>query len=105
MTLQERAAKFADKYVAGYAAIIVKIIHKVAEESYLSGAQAQMDIDAEEMRIANEEWLENVQMSRKLQKKIDIDKACEWLKDNPNTNNNGKIWKFYIDNFRKAMEE
>lgn len=51
--IEERAKKYADDYVVGDVAIIVDLIHNVAEESYIAGATEQ--------------------------KKIDIDKACEWF--------------------------
>lgn len=47
VTIEERAKEYADNYVVGDYAMIVDLLHKVAEESYLNGAteQRQMDID------------------------------------------------------------
>lgn len=53
-TIEERAKKFADEFATGDAALIVDIIHKVAEESYIKGATEQQEIDS----VINEEELD-----------------------------------------------
>lgn len=78
-TIEERAKDYADNFVVGDAAIIVDLLHKVAEESYVKGATEQKVIDdelqTEEMRKLNEEWKENFRIQRKML----IDKAREWF--------------------------
>lgn len=74
--IEQRAKKFADEFAVGDAAIIVDIIHKVAEESYIKGATEQ--------------------------KEIDTDKACEYLRSHifGHYPTREKI----IEDFRKAMK-
>lgn len=55
-TIEERAKKFADEFATGDAALIVDIIHKVAEESYIKGATEQQEIDS----VINEEELDRL---------------------------------------------
>lgn len=72
--IEERAKKFADEFATGDAALIVDIIHKVAEESYIKGATDQQNID--------------------------IEKACEWLKANTHSFRSDE----FLEDFVKAMK-
>lgn len=51
----------------------------------------------EEMRKLNEEWKENLEIQRKML----IEKACEWLKKNTFLGSH----PYELDEFRKAMGE
>ena len=54
-------------------------IHYIAEESYIAGAKEQ--------------------------KVIDIDKTCEWLKENIEGGVHSSSTYGFVEKFRKAMEE
>lgn len=47
--IEKRAKEYADNFVVGDSAIIVDLLHKVAEESYIKGATEQREIDLERM--------------------------------------------------------
>ena len=79
MKIKERAKKYADDYVVGDAAITVDLMHKVAEESYFKGAIGQ--------------------------KKIDINKACEFILSDGHIRIDGITRREFIYYFRKAMKE
>lgn len=85
--IEERAAKYAEQVpYDGTNNFYDDADYKAAEESYIAGATEQ--------------------------KKIDIDKACIWLKDNLPTQdaahynyNYEEMFNDFVDDFRKAMEE
>ena len=50
-TIEERAKVYADNYCVGDATMIVDLLHKVAEESYIKGATDQKAIDENHLII------------------------------------------------------
>lgn len=74
--IEERAKKYADEFVVGDAAIIVDLIHNVAEESYIAGATEQKQIDDEENGKA---LLYCTHKTTERVKKEMVEKACELL--------------------------
>lgn len=78
-TIEERAKAYADNYVVGDFAMIVALLHKVAEESYLKGATEQKAIDIDKAKKA-------------------FNAACGWL----------AVYPWYdgvFEEFVKALEE
>ena len=83
-TIESRAEEYADNFVVGDSAIIVDLLHKVAEESYIKGATEQREIDT--------------------------DKACKWLLENcfvdmGSHDTDVHFKSGYIHDFLKAMRE
>ena len=83
MTIEERAEIRKQKLVSGGNSVLVAVADKYG---YIAGATEQ--------------------------KQIDVEKACEWLKDNLPTQdaahynyNYEEMFNDFVEDFRKAMEE
>lgn len=99
-TIEERAELNLqyEKDFCGY-----NVSDNMVKRAYLKGATEQKAIDekeyTEEMRKLNEEWKENLEIQRKML----IDKACEYFADWMRRHND--YAQFAVDGLRKAMEE
>lgn len=119
-TIEERAKEYADNFVVGDSAIIVDLLHKVAEESYIKCATEQKAIDDAELAEIKrqrdayyDELLSKRQRIAELEAKLAqiSEKTCEWLKRLP------PQWEVYedahyeidrdsiIEELRKYLEE
>lgn len=79
-TIEERAKEYASKKGdISLSAIYNEALARVYEEGYIAGAKEQ--------------------------NRIDIDKACEWLKENTEGGVHPQRAYSFPDMFRKAMEE
>lgn len=96
-TIEERAKDYADNFVVGDAAIIVDLLHKVAEESYVNGATEQKAIDKKKADIACGNSYRNRYYDA-------IDEACEWLMQN-NEKYRNKTTEDFIEGLHKVLGE
>lgn len=55
MSIKQRAKEYADNFVVGDYAVIVDLMHKVAEDSYIQGATEQKEIDESAYRAVIED--------------------------------------------------
>ena len=79
-TIEERAKEYASKKGdISLSPIYNEALARIYEEAYIAGAKEQ--------------------------KVIDIDKACEWLKENIEGGVHPQSTYSFLDKFRKAMEE
>ena len=100
--IEERAKKYADEYAVGDAAIIVDLLHKVAEESYLAGATEQKKIDDAEFECKAESYETGFAQGQEVGEREMIGKACKWLFNHLGKDNGTP---YFIKAFRKAMED
>ena len=79
-TIEERAKKYASKKGdISFSPIYNEALARIYEEAYIAGAKEQ--------------------------KVIDIDKACEWLKENIEGGVHPQSAYGFVEKFRKSMEE
>lgn len=110
-TIEERAKEYADMQVTEYNDPMYEAMREAVMSHYIAGARSQMEIDiAERITTARKFYMNG----SKDQLKIDIEKACEYIKANVNDyivevgqdwHTDNIVGSDFIADFRKAMEE